>query len=67
MKQTIKDYLRFTLVITTTFIIICSGVLPISYIDNILFTILYLVIPWPWIMVVIYKIVVILYNKIDKL
>ena len=67
MKQIIKEYLRFTLVITTTFIIICSGVLPISYIDNILFTILYLVIPWPWIMVVIYKIVVILYNKIDKL
>lgn len=67
MKQIIKEYLRFTLVITTTFIIICSGVLPISYIDNILFTILYLVIPWPLILLGIYKIVVILYNKIDKL
>ena len=67
MKQIIKEYLRFTLVITTTFIIICSGVLPIIYISNILFTILYLVILWPWILLGIYKIVVILYNKIDKL
>lgn len=67
MKQTIKEYLRFTLGITTTFIIICSGMLPISYIDNILFAILYLVIPWPLILIGIYKIVVILYNKIDKL
>lgn len=67
MKQTIKEYLRFTLVITTTFIIICSGVLPIIYINNILFTILYLVIPWPLILLGIYKITDRSYTIIDKL
>lgn len=67
MKQTIKEYLRFTLVITTTFIIICSGVLPIIYINNILFTILYLVIPWPLILLGIYKIEVRSHTIIDKL
>lgn len=67
MKQIIKEYLRFTLVITTTFIIICSGVLPISYINNILFVILYPVILWPWILLGIYKIEVRSHTIIDKL
>ena len=67
MKQTIKDYLRFTLGITTTLIIICSGVLPIKYINNILFTILYLVIPCPLILLGIYKITAKSYTIINKL
>lgn len=67
MKQTIKDYLHLTLGITTIFIIICSCVLPIIYISNILFTILYLVILWPWILLGIYKIEVRSHTIIDKL
>lgn len=67
MKQIIIVYIHFILLVTTMFIIAGSCLLPIIYIDNILFVILYIVILWPWIMVVIYKIVIALDNKINKL
>ncbi len=67
MKQIIITYFYFILVVTTMFIIACSCLLPIAYIDNVLFVILYSVILWPLIMVIIYKIAIALYNKIDKL
>lgn len=67
MKQTIKDYLRLMLGLTTTFIIICSCVLPIIYVNNIFFTILYLIILWPLIVLGIYKITIKSYNIINEL
>ena len=67
MKQIIIVYIHFILLVVTMFIIAGSCLLPIIYIDNILFVILYIVILWPWIMVVIYKIVIALDNKINKL
>ena len=67
MKQTIKDYLYLELGIITLAIIICSSILPLLCIDNVLFAILYFVILCPLIMLGIYEIVVILYNKINKL
>lgn len=67
MKQIIIIYIHFILLAATMFIIAGSCLLPIIYIDNILFVILYIVILWPWIMVVIYKIVIALDNKINKL
>lgn len=67
MKQIIIVYVHFILLVATMFIIACSCLLPIAYIDNVLFVILYSVILWPLIMVIIYKIAIALYNKIDKL
>ena len=67
MKQIIIVYIHFILLVATMFIIAGSCLLPIIYIDNILFVILYIVILWPWIMVVIYKIVIALDNKINKI
>lgn len=67
MKQTIKNYLYLELGIITLALIIYSSVLPLLYIDNVLFAILYFVIPCPLIMFGIYKIVVILYTKINEL
>lgn len=68
MKQTIKNYLYLELVIITSFIIFSSAILfPVFYINNILFAILYLIIPCPLIIIGIYKIVLILYDKISKL
>ena len=62
-----KENLLFVLIIIATIFIVCAGVLPILHINNVLFALLYLVILWPWIMVVIYKRVIALDNKINKL
>lgn len=62
-----KENLLFVLIIIATIFIVCAGVLPIFSINNVLFALLYLVILWPWIMVVIYKIVIALDNKINKI
>lgn len=67
MKQIIKDYLYLELGIITLVDIICVGLFPVIYIDDVIFAILYFIIPCPLIMLGIYKIVVILYNKINKL
>ena len=67
MKQIIIAYLYFILLVVTIFIIMSSCLFPIIYIDNVLFALLYIVILWPWIMTVIYKIAIALYNKIDKI
>ena len=67
MKQIIKNCLYLELVIITLFVIFSIGLFPIIYINNVLFGILYLVIPYPLIIIGIYKIVFILYDKISKL
>lgn len=67
MKQIYKEYLIFVIAVITIILILCAGLLPILHINNVLFAFLYLVIPYPLILIGIYKIVVILYNKIDKL
>lgn len=67
MKQTIKNYLYLELGTITLFVIFSIGLFPIIYINNVLFGILYLVILYPIITLGIYKIVVIVLNKIDKL
>lgn len=49
-------------------IIFSSAILfPLFYINNVLFTILYLIIVWPLIMIGIYQVLIILYDKISKL
>ena len=67
MKQIIRLYLSFILLVIMLFINLCTFLVPALYINNILFVILYSVILWPWIMVVIYKIAIALYNKIAKI
>lgn len=67
MKQIYKEYLIFVIAVITIILILCASLLPILHINNVLFALLYLVIPYPLILIGIYKIVVILYNKIDKL
>lgn len=67
MKQIYKEYLIFVMAVIAIILILCAGLLPILHINNVLFALLYLVIPYPLILIGIYKIVVILYNKIAKL
>ena len=62
-----KENLLFVLIIIATIFIVCAGVLPILHINNVLFALLYLIIPYPLIIIGIYKIVFILYDKINKL
>ena len=62
-----KENLLFVLIIIATIFIVCAGVLPIFSINNVLFALLYLVILYPLIIIGIYKIVFILYDKIAKL
>lgn len=67
MKQTYKEYLIFVIAVIAIILILCAGLLPILHINNVLFALLYLVIPYPLIIIGIYKIVFILYDKISKL
>ena len=62
-----KENLLFVLIIIATIFIVCAGVLPILYINNVLFALLYLVTLYPLIIIGINKIVFILYDKISKL
>ena len=64
MKQIIRLYLSFILLVIMLSINLCAFLIPALYINNILFVILYLIIVYPLIMLGIYKISVILYNKI---
>ncbi len=64
MKQTIKDYLFLLLVIISFAIVIYITLIPVLYINSLLFAILYFIIPCPLIMLGIYKIVAKLYYKI---
>lgn len=67
MKQTYKEYLIFVIAVIAIIINLCACLLPILHINNVLFALLYLVIPHPLILIGIYKIVFILYDKISKL
>ena len=67
MKPTIKEYLIFIIAVITIIFTICAGLLPISQMNNLLFALLYLVIPYPLILIGIYKIAFILIDKISKL
>lgn len=67
MKQIIKDYLYLQLAIITITVIIGIAILPLIFINNILLSILYIVIIYPLIMLGVYKIVVILNAKTGKL
>lgn len=71
MKQIIKDYPYLQLAIITIAIAmgIAMGIaiFPLIFIDNILLSILYIVIIYPFIMLGVYKIVVILNAKTGKL
>lgn len=67
MKQIIKDYLYLELGIIILAIVIGCGLLPIIFIDNVLFAILYLVVLYPLVALGIYKIVFTLYTKNSKL
>lgn len=67
MKQIIKDYLYLELAIIAIAIIIGIAILPLIFINNILLSILYIVIIYPFIMLGIYKIVVKLNDKTGKL
>ena len=67
MKQIYKEYLIFVMAVIAIILILCAGLLPILHINNVLFALLYLVIPYPLIIIFIYKVVFILYNKIAKL
>lgn len=58
MKQIIKDYLYIELAIITILIIISILGFPFIFIDNILLSILYIIIIYPFIMLGVYKIVV---------
>lgn len=58
MKQIIKDYLYLQLVIITIAMIMGIAIFPLIFIDNILLSILYIVIIYPFIMLGVYKIVV---------
>lgn len=67
MKQIYKEYLIFVIAIIAIILIICAGLLPISHMNNVLFALLYLIIPYPLILIGFYKIVFILIDKISKL
>lgn len=67
MKQIIKNYLYFELAIITIAVFIGIAVLPLIFINNILLSILYIIIIYPLIMLGIYKIAVILNAKTGKL
>lgn len=67
MKQIYKEYLIFVIAVITIILIICAGLLPILHMNNILFALLYLIIPYPLILIGFYKIVFILIDKISKL
>ena len=67
MKQIIKDYLYLELAIIAIVIIISIAIFPLIFINNILLSILYIVIIYPLIMLGIYKIVVKLNTKTSKL
>lgn len=67
MKQIYKAYLITILAVITAILTICAGLLPTLHINNILFALLYLVIPYPLIILGMYNIFSILYNKISKL
>ena len=58
MKQIIKDYLYLQLAIITIVVIISIAIFPLIFINNILLSILYIVIIYPFIMLGVYKIVV---------
>lgn len=66
MKQPIKDYLDLLLAIITLFVIFSIGLFPIIYLDNTL-AILYFAILYPIITLGLYKVVIILYIRINKL
>ena len=66
MKQTIKNYLDLLLAIITLFVIFSIGLFPIIYLDNVL-AILYFAILYPIITLGLYKVVIILYIRINKL
>lgn len=61
MKQTIKNYLYLVLTIISIVVIFGIGLVPIIYINNVLFCILYLVI-YTMIMLVTYKTIIELYE-----
>lgn len=67
MKQIIKDYLYLELAIIVIVIIISIAIFPLIFINNILLSILYIVIIYPFIMLGVYKIVVKLNAKTGKL
>ena len=67
MKQIIKDYLYIELAIIAIFIIISILVFPLIFINNILLSILYVVIILPLIMLGVYKIAVKLNAKTNYL
>ena len=67
MKQIIKDYLYLELAIIAIAIIISIAIFPLIFINNILLSILYIVIISPFIMLGVYKIVVKLNAKTGKL
>ena len=67
MKQIIKDYLYLELAIIAIVIIISIAIFPLIFINNILLSILYIVIIYPFIMLGVYKIVVKLNAKTSKL
>ena len=58
MKQIIKDYLYLELAIIAIAIIISIAIFPLIFINNILLSILYIVIRYPFTMLGVYKIVV---------
>ena len=67
MKQTIKCYLILVIISIAIILILCACLLPMLHINNLLFALLYLVIPYPLILIGIYKIAFILIDKISKL
>ena len=67
MKQIIKDYLYLELAIIAIVIIISIAIFPLIFINNILLSILYIIIIYPFIMLGVYKIVVKLNAKTGKL
>ena len=67
MKQIIRDYLYIELAIIAILIIISITIFPLIFINNILLSILYIVIIYPFIMLGVYKIVVKLNAKTGKL
>ena len=67
MKQIIKDYLYLELAIIAIVIIISIAIFPLIFINNILLSILYIIIIYPFIMLGVYKIAVILNDKTDEL
>lgn len=64
MKQIIRVYFSFILLIIMLFINLCTFLIPFKYIDNVLFVFLYIIVVYPFIMLGIYKVEVILYDKI---